>query len=625
MGIFDFATKKHGAVSPATPQAPVDNSVMAQLALNSIHDGVVIVNREGVIRFINPAAVTMIGCGSAANALNLDFALLMKFEANDGTRIDDNDNEIVKSIKNNASFESREFVLISKQDERKTPIAITVTPSGDAKSDRIITFRNISKELEEEGAQTEFVSTASHEMRTPVASIEGYLGLALNPQTATIDDRARQYLESAHSSSQHLGRLFQDLLDVTKLDDKRIRPHPVPLELSGFVKKYTDEYLPKFQEKKLTYSFGANDTRKNGKKGAFSARVLEQVVYTFADPDFLGEILANLIENAIKYTPEGGAVWVNVQGDGDRALINVTDTGIGISSDDLQHIFQKFYRADNSHTRTVGGTGLGLYLVKQRTEAMNGKVWAESAFGEGSTFYVSLPRLTGEEYEKRQIAVQNEKAVAMFQAQVKTADDIAAQNTGLPELSADVPKFDPSVIQQPVAPQPAPETPPATPVPQETQPVSGTPAVPTPQMVQPVLEASVAPTAPEAQPQPQIQPQPQVQTSVQSQPVQLVMQQQIEPQPVTTQVAEPVEQNAQTQGPQIQYGHLQYEQPVLVQPSIPTQPPVIAQPAPVVSPVQPVPNPTPPPSIVVPGVPTPTANPPLTQQTPVQNNQNILQ
>ena len=119
------------------------------------------------------------------------------------------------------------------------------------------------------------------------------------------------------------------------------------------------------------------------------------------------EIMGNLIDNAIKYTPEGGSIYINVLGDGDRVLINVTDTGMGISSDDLAHIFQKFYRADNSDTRTIGGTGLGLYLVKQRVEAMGGRVWAESAFGEGSTFYVSLPRITGEEYEKRMIAKNN--------------------------------------------------------------------------------------------------------------------------------------------------------------------------------------------------------------------------
>ncbi|MBR3131549.1 hypothetical protein IKG31_03160 [Candidatus Saccharibacteria bacterium] len=400
-----------------------------------------------MIKFINPAAVEMTGCEKPENAINLDYALVMKFEKSDGTRVDDNNNEFLTAVRTNQEFESRDFVLISKQADKKTPIALRMTPSGDGRSDRIVTFRNIAKELEEEGAQTEFISTASHEMRTPVASIEGYLGLALNPQTATIDARARQYLESAHNASQHLGNLFRDLLDVTKLDDKRIHTHLVPLELTGFVKKFSDEYIPKFKEKNINYSFGADSMKSKRFAGG---KAIDQVVYTFADVDFLGEILANLVENAIKYTPEGGAIWVNVQGDGDRALINVTDTGIGIAAEDLQHIFQKFYRADNSQTRTVGGTGLGLYLVKQRVEAMSGRVWAESAFGEGSTFYVSLPRLTSDEFEKRQIAEQNQKAVQAF-AERDLQANVAANAAGTTMLSSPVapalgPSFNPSIL-----------------------------------------------------------------------------------------------------------------------------------------------------------------------------------
>lgn len=157
-------------------------------------------------------------------------------------------------------------------------------------------------------------------------------------------------------------------------------------------------------EAKLKIQFGARETEMLSS----GTRKIEQVVYGYVDQGFLQEILGNLIDNAIKYTPAGGSIYVNVLGDGDRALINVTDTGIGVAADDLQHIFQKFYRSDNSQTRTVGGTGLGLYLVKQRVEAMGGKVWAESAFGEGSTFFVSLPRISGEEYEKRMIAQQNQ-------------------------------------------------------------------------------------------------------------------------------------------------------------------------------------------------------------------------
>ena len=500
MGIFNFGKKPTqplaSAAAGVAPAAPAEAGRLAELALKTIQDGILIINKDGVIKFINPAAVEMTGCEKAENAVNLDFALVMKFEKTDGEKVDENNNEFLAAVKTNQAFESREFVLLSKQADKKTPIALRMTPSGDGKSDRIITFRNIAKELEEEGAQTEFISTASHEMRTPVASIEGYLGLALNPQTATIDARARQYLESAHNASQHLGNLFRDLLDVTKLDDKRIRAHLAPIELTGFVKKFADEYMPKFKEKNISYSFGADSMK--SQRFAGGGRSMAQVVYTFADVDFLGEILANLIENAIKYTPEGGAVWVNVQGDGDKALINVTDTGIGIAAEDLQHIFQKFYRADNSQTRTVGGTGLGLYLVKARVEAMAGRVWAESAFGEGSTFYVSLPRLTAEEFEKRQIAEQNQKAVQAFTEQGMQAN--ATQTTvGAPVPTT--PSFDPSILTgvpaapaTPVTPTLAPEAPAvqAAPAP---QPVVAQPAMPTIQQTQaPIYQQPVMPT-----------------------------------------------------------------------------------------------------------------------------------
>lgn len=597
MGIFNFGKNNTpaapitpGSVAPATP---TDTGRLATLALNTIHDGIVIVNKDGVIKFINPAAVELTGCEKADNALNLDFSLVMKFEKTDGSPVDEKNNPFLNAVKTNQEFDSREYVLLSKQNDKKTPLALRLTPSGDGRSDRIITFRNIAKELEEEGSQTEFISTASHEMRTPVASIEGYLGLALNPQTATIDNRARQYLESAHSASQHLGNLFRDLLDVTKLDDKRIRVRLVPLELTGFVKKFADEYMPKFAEKNLKYSFGSESS--SGQRMA-GGKSIAQVVYTFADVDFLGEIIANLIENAIKYTPEGGAIWVNVQGDGDRALINVTDTGIGIAAEDLQHIFQKFYRADNSQTRTVGGTGLGLYLVKARVEAMAGRVWAESAFGEGSTFYVSLPRLTAEEFEKRQIAEQNKRAVQAFAeaSMQNTASDgkpvMASSSPGAPVQG---PTFDPSVLAQATPAQPA--------------------VVPATQPIAPVQPQQAPAAQPAAMPQ---QPQ---QAPVQTQPAQM---------------ATPTVQLAQQTKPMVQA-------PVYQQPSAPStgvapalQPTAMnQQPMPAQTPQQ---QPVQSPPINPPQQPAPTApigtpippkipNPTQSISAPIQSNQNIIQ
>lgn len=391
--------KRQKSISPATAPAP-NYSLFAELALTSIHDGVIITDANGIIRYANPAAAAMTGYNDTHNMLGLDYGLLLKIESKEGRKLDANDNALSLAMSTGQPLENYQVCLISGTAEKRIPIAINVVP--EPSGNRIITFRDITRELAEEGEQAEFISTASHEMRTPVASIEGYLSLALNPATATIDDRARGYLEAAHKASRHLGHLFQDLLDVTKLDDGHIRPEFVPAEMVGLVKQISDEFIMRAREAGLAFQFGAKSADPMA-----NVRRLDQVVYGFVDVNFMREILGNLIDNAIKYTPRGGSIYINVLGDGDRVLINVTDTGIGISADDLAHIFQKFYRADNSDTRTVGGTGLGLYIVKQRAEAMGGRVWAESGFGEGTTFYVSLPRITGEEYEKRMIAIQN--------------------------------------------------------------------------------------------------------------------------------------------------------------------------------------------------------------------------
>ena len=415
MGIFDkFKQKKQPVATISTAgsimsgtQSTADRMNLANMVLDTILDGVIIIDANSSIRMINPAAATMIGYVTPEMAVGVNVTGVLKFENGEGVKIDDASNEVFGAIVRNEYFTTRKYVLVNVQNQRK-PVAVTVAPVKNGHGEKVITLRDIKAELAQEGEQNEFISTASHEMRTPVASIEGYLGLALNPQCATIDDRARKYLEEAHRSSQHLGKLFKDLLDVTKLDDNKAKVHLVPVDVVDLVRKIGDGLVPTMGQKNLKYTFGSDNGMSTAEGGG---RLMTQAAYSQVDVDFLLEIVNNLLENAIKYTPDGGAIWVNVRGDGDRVLVNVTDTGIGISPDDLKHIFQKFYRADNSQTREIGGTGLGLYIVKMRAEAMGGKVWAESSFGEGSTFYLSLPRLTFEEYERRKQIMANTEAM----------------------------------------------------------------------------------------------------------------------------------------------------------------------------------------------------------------------
>lgn len=522
MSIFDFIKKGPGAQagvnSAGGAVAGAESAeILANLVLNTTDSGVIIVLPTGVIEYINPAAVSLLGGQMAQNFLGAKLEDILKLENGQGVAIPAQNNLVFYAVNNGQNYTTRGYFLVNLQGQKK-PVAFKVITAHTPKNERIVTFYDITSELEAESEQAEFISTASHEMRTPVASIEGYLGLALNPKTATIDERAKKYLEEAHKSSQHLGKLFRDLLDVTKLDDKRIKAHLTPIEVTSTVRSIAEGQIPKMSEKNIHFTFGSSSSANmNG------GRVINQEVFAAIDVDFLREIINNLIENAIKYTNNGGGIWVNVRGDGDRVLINVTDTGIGISPEDSKHVFQKFYRADNSETRTIGGTGLGLYIVKERVEAMSGSTWVESTFGEGSTFYVAFPRLTYEEYLRRKQIEANTQAMTPQNTATSASDTSAPSENQTPApmqfpaeattltpavapvsttmntpIQTEAPMQAPTVSTTPVqvsAPAQAPiasSTPTQAPAPAPTEPAIPAPAEPS------MPAAPAAPTAPEA-------------------------------------------------------------------------------------------------------------------------------
>ncbi len=486
MSIFDFIKKGPGAQTGADSAGGAvagaeSAEILANLVLNTIDSGVIIVLPTGVIEYINPAAVSLLGGQVAQNFLGAKLEDILKLENGQGVAIPAQNNLVFYAVNNGQNYTTREYFLVNLQGQKK-PVAFKIITAHSPKNERIVTFYDITSELEAESEQTEFISTASHEMRTPVASIEGYLGLALNPKTATIDERAKKHLEEAHKSSQHLGKLFRDLLDVTKLDDKRIKAHLTPIEVTSTVRSIAEGQIPKMSEKDIHFTFGSSSSANmNG------GRVINQEVFAAVDVDFLREIINNLIENAIKYTNNGGGIWVNVRGDGDRVLINVTDTGIGISPEDSKHVFQKFYRADNSETRTIGGTGLGLYIVKERVEAMSGSTWVESTFGEGSTFYVAFPRLTYEEYLRRKQIEANTQAMTPQNSVASAPNDSSPNKNQTPANE----NQNPASMQFPT------ETTTPTPV---AAPVSAT--MNTPMQTEAPMQAPTASTTPTQAPAP---------------------------------------------------------------------------------------------------------------------------
>ena len=396
-------TKKVDASSQEANHTSPDRQNLNELVLQSIHEGVIIVNPDGNIVLTNPAACELIG-RSPDEIDHMFFDSVINLLDKTGNRISESRNPINIALKNKEYGETRDLDIVSADSNKNTPVSIIVTPTVQDNPSLVVTFRDIAEELKEEHERSDFISTASHEMRTPVASIEGYLGLAMNASTATIDDRAKGYLEKAHEASQHLGRLFQDLLDTTKLDDGIITPKMQPVDIVTLVKQIADAQIPAITAKGLGFQFGSGSVDQQLSGG----KRIEQLIYSSVDPDFLREVINNLIENAVKYTPSGW-VTVNVRADNYNVQIIVEDTGIGVAREELTHIFQKFYRVDNRDTREIGGTGLGLYLVKQRVEAMNGRIWAESEVGKGTRFIVLLPRISQEAYEQQKFLFDNQQ------------------------------------------------------------------------------------------------------------------------------------------------------------------------------------------------------------------------
>lgn len=376
----------------------------SEIIINAIGDGVLAIDSKGLIALINPAAQSITGW-SKTEATSLNYASVLQLVDGNGESIKGQQNPVEMVMNNNQQIMNNDLTLVTKSG-KKILVSVLVSPISELGSGVIAIFRDITKQKTEENEQAEFISTASHEMRTPVAAIEGFLGLALNPQTASIDDKARAFITKAHESAQHLGRLFQDLLDVTKADDKKLANIPKVVDIMQLVKDIVMGLQSQAEQKNLNLVFKPQPDD--------SSRFVAPVYYVNLDNDHIREVVGNLIENAIKYTIDG-SVTVDLVGSDESVTISIKDTGIGIPSEDVPHLFQKFYRVNNVETNQIGGTGLGLYLSKKLVELLEGRIWVESEYHKGSTFFIELPRITNEaakslmEEQARQVTVATPK------------------------------------------------------------------------------------------------------------------------------------------------------------------------------------------------------------------------
>ncbi len=410
MSLFDRIKGSGDNDQAKLPANLRDDTRRFKVILDGIDDGVVLVDSQHVIQMINPGAGKM--CGWPPDeATGIDVASVVQLVNDKGESLPDADNPFRQVFEAGQSVRGKDVFLLGR-DKRQIAISLNISPlldSNKAVTAAVAIFRDVTQERAEQQQRGDFISTASHEMRTPVAAIEGYLALALNEKVATVDGRAMGYLEKAHTSTQHLGKLFQDLLTSAKAEDGRLTSHPTVVELGEFLEHLTGDLRLVAEKKGLFVEFVTSSTSGviNATKGVGAERTIRPLYYVYVDADRLREVITNLFDNAVKYTPEG-KISLGLTGNDQVAQCYVKDTGPGIPADDLPHLFQKFYRVDNSATRTIGGTGLGLFICRKIIELYGGRIWAESEVGKGSSFYINLPRLNTQKAAELQ-AVESAK------------------------------------------------------------------------------------------------------------------------------------------------------------------------------------------------------------------------
>ncbi len=367
----------------------------SEFLINSITDGVVVFDNTGVIQLINPAGADLLGWRTGEMA-GLDYRSVFHFYARVGqdiVELKDATHPFAQVLTTGEPMTNPSAILTTRSQEKQLIVSLSVSPlytTPNEYSGAVAIFRNVSREKAQERQRSEFISTASHEMRTPVAAIEGYISLALNDKVCAIDPKARDFLTKAHETTQHLGQLFRDLLAIAKSEDGRLENHPRVIELGAFIERLVEDVRFIAEKKGLKIEFLV--ATQNYTQGS----ALRPLYYIYADTERVREVLTNLLNNAIKFTA-AGTIIVGLHGEESFVQMSVKDSGVGIPAEDIPHLFQKFYRVDNSTTRTIGGTGLGLYLCRMIVELYKGQIWVESEFGKGSTFFINLPRLDTEE------------------------------------------------------------------------------------------------------------------------------------------------------------------------------------------------------------------------------------
>ena len=340
--------------------------------MNSLVDGLILVDTRSRIVYLNPHTEEILGLPASA----LVGQTLDRSEQGIAAHVVQPEkvlSQLRAAIAGPQDAPTVEFPLTAPATRTIQARFFPIQDAGGGSLGLGLLLRDITREKELDEMKSQLLSTVSHELRTPLASIKGFATTLLREDVEWEEESRREFLSIIDEESDRLTELIGNLLDMSRIEAGTLRVEPEPTDLGPIIQETASEF------QMLTH---------NHQIEVLLAPTLPLVM---ADPRRARQILRNLVENAIKYSPQGGSITIAASADANGVQTSVTDQGIGIEPSNLDSVFDRFYQVDSASTRKVGGSGLGLSICKAIVEAHNGAIWVESQWGRGSTFYFTFP------------------------------------------------------------------------------------------------------------------------------------------------------------------------------------------------------------------------------------------
>ncbi len=345
--------------------------------LGSMADGVVAVEASGKIILMNKAAETMLGW-SIKEAVGKKWHEILHREDEKGNPLSPEEGAIAVALKKAAITSSglNPAYYYVRKNKTKFPVARTISPIvlNRKTIGAIAVFRDITEEKEVDLEKSEFVSLASHQLRTPLSAVNWYSELLLNEDVGKLNPTQKKYLDEIYFGNKRMINLVNDLLNVSRIELGTLTIEPEPTDVTAVADSVIKELEFRIKQKNLEVRTSYD-------------RNIPKII---TDPKLLRMVFQNLLSNATMYTDEG-KITIEIEKDKSNLLVKVSDTGYGIPRHEQEKIFTKLFRAGNVKEKETTGSGLGLYISKYIIEQFRGKIWFESEENKGSTFYFTIP------------------------------------------------------------------------------------------------------------------------------------------------------------------------------------------------------------------------------------------